>query len=372
MAEKVFVSVTNNLVTDQRAHRVCKTLKEMGFDVVLIGRMFPDEPMGGDRNYHTKRFKLLFNKGFLFYKEYNLRLFFYLLFNRVNVFLANDADTLPANFLASKIKGKPLVVDCHEYFTEVPELKDRKYVKRFWLSIEKYILPKADSLYTVSSFVSKAYRELCGVNMKLVRNVPLLNKTGKKGEDLPLLKRKEGENLILYQGAVNKGRGVEIAIKAVAAMDNSRLLIVGEGDLYHELKNLVHQKNWGDKIEFMGKVPFEQLHSITKQADIGLSIEDLSNPSYKWALPNKFFDYLVAGVPVIITPHFETKKIVEQFNVGRILNDRTPDKLAQLIEELLKELKTSGEIKENCKRASEEFNWEKEQEKLKKIFRPFV
>ncbi|MFW6257577.1 MAG: glycosyl transferase group 1, partial [Prolixibacteraceae bacterium] len=120
--KRIVVSVTNDLVSDNRVHKVCSTLVKMGFDVLLAGRELPNSIKTGERSYSTKRFRLLFNKGPLFYVGYNFRLLLFLLFRKFDLLLSNDLDTLTANFLAAKIKNKPLIYDSHEYFTEVPEL----------------------------------------------------------------------------------------------------------------------------------------------------------------------------------------------------------------------------------------------------------
>src|SRR5690554_8125741 len=80
--KKIIVSVTNDLYTDQRVHKVCSFLYENKYDVLLVGRKLKDSQEITDRSYEVKRFKLLFNKGALFYANYNLRLFLFLLFNK--------------------------------------------------------------------------------------------------------------------------------------------------------------------------------------------------------------------------------------------------------------------------------------------------
>ena len=149
--QKIIISVTNDLTTDQRVHKVCISLQKMGFEILLVGRKLQNSlPL--DRNYQTHRIQLLFNKGFLFYAEYNLRLFFYLLFKKKEIVLANDLDTLLPNYLVSKLQKKKLVYDSHELFTEVPELINRPKTQKIWLKIEQKILPKLKSLFLNYSF----------------------------------------------------------------------------------------------------------------------------------------------------------------------------------------------------------------------------
>ena len=169
--KRVIVSVTNDLVTDQRVGKTCAVLTEMGFKVLLVGRKLK-KSNSIQREYEVKRFRLLFNKGFLFYAEYNLRLFFFLLFSKKNLLFSNDLDTLVPNYLISKIQKKKLIFDSHELFSEIPELENRKRVKNFWLAIEKKIIPKLKNIITVSDSIKEHYQSLYGVNVSVVRNIP--------------------------------------------------------------------------------------------------------------------------------------------------------------------------------------------------------
>src|SRR5512138_1437558 len=111
--KKVIVSVTNDLTTDQRVNRTCLALTEMGNEVLLAGRKLPSSLPLSDRAYRTTRLRLLFRKGPLFYAEYNVSLFLFLMVRKADLLVSNDLDTLPANYLASKIRHIPLVHDCH-------------------------------------------------------------------------------------------------------------------------------------------------------------------------------------------------------------------------------------------------------------------
>src|SRR5690606_1535603 len=132
--KKAVVSVTNDLVTDQRVMRTNEVLLQMGIEPTFVGRKLP-ESLDFKKNYPHRRFRLWFRKGFLFYANYNFRLFWYLLFHRFDVYISNDLDTLLPNFLVATIKRKPLIYDSHEYFTGVPEIQNRPLVKKVWTSL---------------------------------------------------------------------------------------------------------------------------------------------------------------------------------------------------------------------------------------------
>jgi glycosyltransferase involved in cell wall biosynthesis len=354
--QKIIVSVTNDLVVDQRVAKVCQTLTKMGFKVVLIGRELKGS-LPIKRNYKVKRFKLFFNKGFLFYANYNIRLFFYLLGNKVDILWSNDLDTLPANYLASKIKGKKIIYDSHEYFTEVPELVIRPQVQKVWEAIEELILPKLKNVITVCHSIANCYAKKYKINVNVVRNVPHKNKTFLTVKNL----REEGKNLIIYQGAVNVNRGIEPLVEAMQKIENTTLFIIGEGDVFDGIISLIRKLNLSHKVKMLGKIPFELLHDYTMQADLGVSLEENIGLNYKYALPNKLFDYINAKVPVLTANLPEMAAIVNQYNVGETIDEITPNAIAEKINKLLTDKEQLKLYKANTIKAAAELNWETEQ-----------
>ena len=366
--KRIIVSVTNDLVADNRVHKVCSTLHEMGFHVLLIGRKLPGSGDVGERSYHTKRMRLLFKKGPLFYACFNFRLFFFLLFAKFDVLLSNDLDSLTANFLASKLKKKPLVYDSHEYFTEVPELVTRPEVQKIWEWLEKRMLPKVEYAYTVCDSIATIYREKYGILFHVVRNVPFA-KQSKSGFAANSEKKKK---TVLYQGAINVHRGLEQAILAMKHLGDVRLLIAGDGDIKPQLEQLVQHEKLGDKVEFLGRLPIRELAQITPTADLGLSIEEDIGLNYRYALPNKLFDYIQAEVPVLVTNLPEMAAIVNYYQIGEITDSLEPEKLAGKINSALFDEPKRQKWKSNLSVAAAELTWEKEEKKLSGIFAPFL
>ncbi len=362
--KRIIVSVTNDLVSDNRVHKVCTSLLKMGFQVLLIGRKLPHS-LDVKRDYSTKRMKLFFRKGPCFYSEYNFRLFVYLLFAKYDILLANDLDSLPANYLASRCKGKTLVYDSHEYFTQVPELINRPRVQKIWERIERMILPKVKHAYTVCTSIANVYREKYGVDFKVVRNLPL-----SKEPQTPTAS--SGSKMILYQGAVNIGRGLEQAIRAMHHINNAKLVIAGDGDIRIQLQKLVKNEKLENKVEFKGRLPLEELAKLTAQADLGLSIEEDLGLNYRYALPNKLFDYIQARIPVLVTDLPEMAAIVNQYKVGAITDSLEPEVLAQNIQDALNDQAKRKEWKAYLSIAAADLIWEKEEKVIQEIFSGFL
>lgn len=369
--KKVSLSVINDLVTDNRVHKVATSLQNMGFEPVLIGRVLP-ESRPVERTYQTRRMKLLFRKGPLFYFEYNLRLLFCLLRLKPDVFVANDLDTLLANYLASRIRRKPLVYDSHEYFTEVPELVNRPRVKAIWEKIEKAIVPRVDAAYTVCESIAEVYRSKYGVDFKVVRNLPVRTSsmnTDQMTSNHQISNKKA--KVILYQGALNLGRGLEDTIKAMQFIDEAELWLSGDGDLTQNLKKLVEELKLELKVNFLGRLPFQELIEVTCKADLGISLEEDLGLNYRFALPNKLFDYVQAGVPVLVSDLPEMRRIVEQYQIGMIAETHQRKELAALMKEALFDQERRSAWMKNLPLAATELCWENEESIIREIYYPY-
>ena len=363
----IVVSVTNDLVIDQRVHKVCTTLQEMGFSIHLVGRKLKNSLLI-DRNYRTTRIKLLFNRGPLFYAEYNFRLFWFLLFTKKEVLLSNDLDTLLSNFLVSKITNKPIVYDSHELFTEVPELIHRPKVQKVWLAIEQFIFPKLKDVFTVCLSIADYYEKKYHVALNVLRNVPVsVNETNKV--DHEVLNFIENKQAIIYQGAVNLGRGIELMIDVVAQMKNTVLCVFGDGDVFDKIAIKIKEANLGDKVFLYGRISPKDLKSITPLFDVGLSLEENLGMNYKYALPNKLFDYIHAEIPCLVSNLPEMKRLVKAYNVGEVVDTKSIKSIAGTLQKLIT---NKNNYKKSLILAKQDLNWEKESEVIKQVYSKFL
>jgi len=329
MAKTAVVCVTNDLSTDQRVHKTCLTLQKSGYWLVLIGRLLP-ESLPLERSYFTLRKKLWFRRGPLFYAEFNVRLFFYLMNKELDLIIANDLDTLPAAFLVAKLRNKKLLFDAHELFSEVPELVKRPLVKWFWQKTEDIILPQITQAMTVCQSIADYYHSKYNIDMKVVRNVPTFKSTARTNK-LAFPPKK----IILYQGALNVGRGLEWALNAMPLIDNAMLVIIGNGDIRKQLVELTASLGIQDKVQFTGTISGELLQEYTASADIGLCLLEEMGLNYYYALPNRIFDYILAGVPVLATRFPEIANVVDTYKTGVLIDHYEPEYLAEIINSML-------------------------------------
>jgi len=366
----VYIAVINDLVSDQRIHRTSATLESEGAAPVLIGRKLRTSLSTQDLPWPSIRFRMLFTRGPLFYLFYNLRLFMFLLLSAKPILiLANDLDTLPAASLAARLRRVPLLFDSHEYFTEVPELIGRKRVKRIWERIESYFLPRVKYASTVSGSIARAYKEKYGITFEVIRNLPHKRE---RVQSQSWKERFPGQKILLYQGAVNKGRGIELMVESMACLENVHLVLAGSGDIEKAVQELIRMRGLQQRITMTGRLKPEELFILTCQADLGLSLEEDLGLNYRFALPNKVFDYVMAGVPVLCSGLPEMAAVVDEYGIGEVLQDRSPEKLAAQIRDMLDKEEKRKVWQEKLHAAAGKLNWETEEEKLKTLFRSIL
>lgn len=370
--KRAIISVINDLVTDQRVDKTASVLVDLGFEVLMVGRRKIDSPKMPERVYETIRMRLLWEKGPLFYAEYNIRLFFLLLSRPAELLVSNDLDTLLPNYLLHKLKHIPIVYDSHEYYTETPELVNRPKVQRIWKWIEKSIVPKLKNCITVNASIANLFEQEYHVTFKIVRNIPRLreNRVIPSRAELNL---PEDKKIILMQGSgINVQRGAEEAVEALQYLDNVLLLIIGGGDVLPTLKDMVISLALENKVKFIPRQSPEKLAGYTSNADIGLTIDKDTNINYRFSLPNKLFDYIYAGVPVLATPLVELKNIIQHYQIGNFIENHDPKHIAATIKEMLQDEEQLKIYKENTRKAALELNWDQEKKTFIKIFEPYA
>jgi glycosyltransferase involved in cell wall biosynthesis len=365
---KITVSVTTDLVTDQRVYKVCNSLSANGYDILLVGRKKKDSMPMDVRPYKTHRFHLWFEKGPLFYAQYNLYLFFYVLFHKADILLANDLDTLLPNYLASKLKGVPLAYDNHEYFTGVPELIKRPRIQKIWKSIENWIFPKLTYIYTDNFAKRNLFVNEFKQPVEVVMNVPILQETA-----LDLQYKLEGvENkfILIYQGTgINVERGTEELTLAMQYLDDRFLLLfVGSGDVIDVLKGLVKEHGLENSVRFIPKVPHHILKQYTMQAHLGLTIDKPISENYIYSFPNKVFDYVHAGVPVLASRLQEVERIMNLYGIGTFVESYEPKHIAERIQWIYDHPTEYAVWKENLSHAAKEINWHEQEKVLLSIY----
>ena len=241
-----------------------------------------------------------------------------------------------------------------ELFTELKEVLTRPAVHRAWMRIEKKFVPKFKLGYTVSEGVAEELNRRYGVHYHTIRNLPVL---------YPLPEIPKEDIFILYQGAVNEARGFEYLIPAMQAI-NVRLVICGDGNFMQQLKELISTYNQGDKIEIRGMITPDALRVVAGQATLGIALAEREGLNQWLALPNKFLDYIHAGLPQLTMNYPEYRKINDQFEVAVLIDDLSPETIAKSINNLLVNSVLYRRLRENSLAARKVLNWQQEEKKL--------
>ena len=343
--------------------RICSTLAEQGYVVSLIGRKLKKSKPLPNLSYSQIRLFCFFSQGKLMYVEYNLRLFFYLLFAPSDCFVAIDLDTILPNYFVSILRRKKRVYDAHELFTEQKEIIGRPLVKKIWLGIERFSIPKFKFGYTVNDFIKTELNKQYGVEYEIIRNLPFY---------LPITNQDHvDEPFIIYQGAVNEGRSFETLIPAMK-MVNAKLIVCGDGNFMNKLKALINTNEVANKVELKGMVSPEDLKKLTPRATVAIMLFEKSGLNQYQSLANRFFDYIMAGVPQVCVNYPQYASINYKYEIASMIDDTKPETIAFALNNLLGNAVYLKKMKQNCLLARQHLNWEQEKKVLiefyKKLF----
>jgi glycosyltransferase involved in cell wall biosynthesis len=360
---RIIFTVTNDLNYDQRMIRICNSLVVNGYEVKLVGRKFNDSAPLENKSFRQKRIKLFFKKTFGFYGEYNIKLFFYLLFQKADVLCCIDLDTMLPVYFASLLKRKARVYDAHEYFSQLKEIVTRPGVYRVWHFIERNFVPKFINGYTVSEGIADELLRNYNVKYEVIRNVPLL-KPARNGVTFG------DEKILLYQGSVNEGRGFEYLIPAMKNV-GAVLHIYGDGNFLEEATKMANGSQLQSKVVFKGKFLPKGLDLITQNAYAGINLVEPFGKSQLLSLTNKFFDYIQNELPQVTMDFPEYKKINDECEVALLLEDLSIASVEKSLNILLEDHLFYNRLKQNCKKAREKYNWENEEKKLLRFYNRF-
>lgn len=365
--KKAILSVTNDLYTDQRVNKMALFLKKKGYDVTLVGIRHRNSPTLETRTYETYRMRMIFKRSWKFYAEYNIKLFFYLLFEKCDLLISNDLDTLLPNFLVSRLRKKELVYDSHEYFCGELSVVSKPISLKVWKSIEHFCFPKLKRVITVSQSIVDQYEKEYGIRPYLVRNIPLKEKY-LVNETRESLNMPTDKTILLLQGnGINEGRGGEEIVQAMKYLDDSQLFIVGNGTAIPKLKKMSEELNLSDRITFVNRQTPERLFNYTCLSDIGLAIDSDLSANLRFSLPNKIFDYIKASTPLVVSNLVERANIVKQYGVGVIAKSIAPEDIAEAVRKLSIP-STLQECRQNCVKAAKELTWENEEKVLELVY----
>ena len=361
--------------------RICGSLAKNGYQVLLVGRSMKEQAPLSQQGFEQHRLSCWSSKGPLMYLEYNLRLFLFLLYQPADLFCAIDLDTILPVYFASLIRGKKRVYDAHEYFTQQKEVMNRPAIQRVWKAIESFSLRRFPLGYTVNQWIANAFQQEYGVNYAVVRNLPKLTEAAKQTHleslpptnKLPQVKKPELDFLspqaalplpfFIYQGAVNHGRCFETLIPAMQGVA-APLRIYGTGNFISNTLSIIKNNSLDNKIEVLPPLAPTILQATTPQAFAGITLFEAEGHNQYHSLANRFFDYMMAGIPQLCVDYPEYRAIQDQWEIALLIPNTQTETIAQGLNKLLDDRVLYQRLKENCIQARAVLNWESEEKVL--------
>ena len=352
---RLLFTVTNDLTYDQRMQRICSSLAAEGYDVVLIGREKKKSLSINQQPFEQIRIPCRFGSGKLFYLEYNIKLMLLLFREKCDAICAIDLDTALPVIIASKFKRVPWIYDAHEYFSQMEEIVTRPVIHKLWQVVERFVMKRARHAYTISDGYATLFQERYGVRFDVIRNVPRMQELTGQPSD---------QGRLIYQGAVNEGRGLEIAIQCLYESDWLKLDAYGDGPLLEILKEQA-----GDKVLFKGAVEPDQLTTLTPKYWCGLTLFSATGLHHKHSLANRFFDYIHAEIPQVAMNYPEYERYNNQFEVAVLIDNLTHEELRRALETLRDDAELYNRLKQNARKAKRALNWQNESKNLSHFYK---
>ena len=354
---RVAVLVSNDLTYDQRVSKICDSLQYKNWEVRLIGvHKSGSAPL--QRNYSTQRLNVFFSKGPLFYFMLNTRMFFYLLLHRTEIIWANDLDVLWPAVLMKKLRGTKVIYDSHEYFTEAEGLTGRERIKAIWTRIEERCIPHVDLFITVNESIASIYRKKYNREVLVQRNMPILVEDESEREELF-----ETKTVVLQGAYIDPDRGGMELVEAFQYLEGIQLLIVGAGRDLENIKSRIIELQLEEKVKVLPRMSYFDLKKLTQRVHLGVSLDKPLHLNYTLSLPNKLFDYIHAGVPVLASNLVEPARIVNEYKVGEVVTEVTPKAIAEGIQKVLNSSSYEA-YRTATKKAKSALHWQADFDKL--------
>lgn len=270
-----------------------------------------------------------------------------------------DLDTIWGAYAATSLKGKKKIFDAHEYFTELPEVINRPLTKKVWEWTAKIWIPQSDLCLTVNSPLAQILHQKYDKHFHAIKNMPT------KKEGPPTSLSPGSSRILLYQGVLNVGRGLEELISIMNELPRYQLWLVGEGDLSDHLRAMAAMSTSKDRIHFLGYKSPEELAFITPQAFVGFNLLSSDSANYYYSLANKFFDYVQAGIPQVSMNFPAYREYISEYAVGVLVEDLSAQSLLSAISDFENEAVYSKAVSA-CKQAVNQWSWERESPALMK------
>lgn len=301
--------------------------------------------------------------------------FFWLRAHRVlrqvtaDVFHAHDLDSLWPAAIAARQRRVPLVYDSHELWTEQASLVGRRFIRAFWCWLEKHLISRADRTIAVSRSIGDILIKRYGLgDVTIVRNLPPSRNPVKSNRIRRELRLAKDRVILLYQGGFLTDNGLSEQISAMATVESAALVLIGSGPVEEQLRRQVTDSGLADRVFFLPRVPFPELHEYTCSADIGLCLIKPSGNSFYFSLPNKLFEYMQAGLAVLACTSPEIRAVVEETEAGEVVDPENVEAIGRHLRALIADADLRARYSAAALKAAPFYSWEREAERLLSVY----
>jgi glycosyltransferase involved in cell wall biosynthesis len=363
---RIFIGFLGNIHYDTRTTNWVVSLKTKGHQVFFQGY---DWETPGFLTFNRpgirvqKLAKIRFS--LIYYLRFAADLLFRTLRERFDLYLASDFYSLPFCAAAARFWGAELVYDSREIYSELPSFHDRPLLKKTVVLIEKACLARARCVTATGQLDSEVLEKLLGIRpIRLLRNFPLRRTDSEKISYSHRFRAKVTGKILVYQGILVPGRGIETLFQLLKMLPTVGLVLLGGGVYGSFYRDLAEKSGVGERVLFAGKIRQRELSKYTAGSDIGMSLIENTCDNNYYALPNKLFEYIMAGLPVVVSDMPQMRAVVEQFGVGAVVPGNDAEGAAKIIKGWEKNPAAYLRMRRNCAHAAGIFNWETEFEQV--------
>ena len=362
--------VFSDLRFDYRVFREASALHQAGHRISIITSVFSPDPLSDWSGFdlHTIPFQRSSSLR-LSYPRFWHQAHRLLRHLRADVYYAHDLDALWPAARAARRFDAPLIYDSHELWLDQSALVQRPTVRAFWSQLEKRLIKRVTHTIAVSPSIARTLEQRYGLDaVTVVRNLPLYREPVPGNLIRDRLQLPAERPVALYQGGFLLHNGLADQVEAAADLDGAALVLIGDGPCETALKNQVARAGLEETVYFIPRVPFRELHAYTCSADLGLCLIKGTGQSFYYSMPNKLFEYMMAGLPVLASDFPEMRSVIRQSGAGEVIDPADVAAIGQKMRAILGDAQKRLAYRRAALAAAPHYCWEGESDKLVRLF----